>query len=1175
MMDLNELSALPPEIRAESEQPFSAIGSIDLLWETSIRPDGSLKCTHYNQAIVGDKTWRVAGQAYKDAHRPMVDVPLNGYIVGDLLVLESSSIKTLSASELAVSDEFFENAPNLQTDPVTGGQADPSVTALIGGKVYSFESESIIEHVEDVLAKATTKAASGEEDRTVNHGLQWLPTQASGGSNGSIVQASPFQADNIRVLFIRAEFSDVTANTVGFNELTTSLEEANARIQQFSYGKASLSKITVTPNIYTLPTPGQTVAESGDSDKIIAEARAAVEADFNISDFDVIGVFFPNIGKNVFPASQIDYGGLATVGGENHWINGVSQAVLTEILLHEFGHNYGLFHANYFNPERDFTAADSGANAVEYLDPGQVSLEYGDIYDRMGEGNKDDGYFSPYATFRLEWMPPSKVIEPTTSGLFRVSRFDHPDAKNNTTLALRLPMGGDRYNWVALRQRYDDTAGKAYVVGEGIYTDRPNLIDATPGSNPNKFLDRADSTLSVADGPYDDVAAGVTIRNIGTGGSEDNEYIDVQVDFDPRISIENSNILVDESAGHAAVSINRTFNSNGVASVGYSTSAGSADSADFHPTSGTVSWDAGDMSPKKILIPIRPDTLSEGAETFTLTLSNPTNAVIERTRDTTTITIGDAGSRITSFDPPFFNLTINAIVPLPDGKVIAAGTINDNVTGNIARFNADGSEDSGFLKGSGFKKNPIPPETEDTDGTVEAMILQADGKIVVGGRFDKYNNVACRNLVRLNSDGTVDVDFCNSLGAGPDGTVRAIAQQADGSILVGGSFLQVGSVTSAGIVKISQSGLASQYVSPGLFTAGLTPQIYDIDVASDGKIMLCGAFATGSGIGSVFKFSIARLEADGTLDTSFDPGFGAHGADIVNGEPVQVHNRPTFVTSISSLMDNGNLKYLICGNFPSYNDVTRGSLALVNADGSLDTGFEPGVINGQVLEVFVDSAGRLLAGGTFLSIGSRIAALKPDGSIDTSLNLGSGITRSFVSAFASDAEGNSYIGGNFYDFGGQPSRPIVKIAGGLDPFTLWKTASFSPAQLAAGNTGAEEDFDNDGILNITEMALGLSPTVANSPESFAIAAEDLSVQTTGESQFLQATMIRSAENLGVWLVAQFSSDLVTWLPANPIPGSNATYEVVESTSNRFTVKDKTPSGLGVKRFVRFRAVVPN
>ena len=76
------------------------------------------------------------------------------------------------------------------------------------------------------------------------------------------------------------------------------------------------------------------------------------------------------------------------------------------------------------------------------------------------------------------------------------------------------------------------------------------------------------------------------------------------------------------------------------------------------------------------------------------------------------------------------------------------------------------------------------------NGTVNAIAVQPDGKILIGGQFTHYNGdgAASDGIVRLNSNGTLDTTF-NYGGAGADLTVFAMAVQADGKVIIGGSFL--------------------------------------------------------------------------------------------------------------------------------------------------------------------------------------------------------------------------------------------------------------------------------------------------------------------------------------------------------------------------------------------------
>ena len=1184
MMSLDELAALPPEIRAESEIPFNGVAHIDLQWITDVDEDGSFNCTHRNVALVGNNIYPIAGAGYLEPKSPVANLPVSGYLLGGTLLLESGGVRNLEPKEIPVADRFFAAADGEALDPVTGRAGAPEIAAVIGGRVHHFENESVRAHVAEELGAAATTQQGIPEGK-------FAFIQASGASGMQLIDfdPAPLTTKNPKVLFIRAkfpltpldpiniQFPLLGVDPISVGELSASLSNVDGIIRKFSYGDASIDA-TVSPKTYTLLTSALTVAtepenqqqQTGGSYRIMAEARAAAAADFNLAGFDIVAVYFPNLAD--LPGSRITYGGLATIGGKNHWINGVGPAVRDDIITHEFGHNYGLNHSNYLDPQRRLGGS--------YFN--QVSLDSGDVFDKMSlvyspnspaipPGNLGEkSFFNPYQTSLVSWMPSSKVMDVTAGGTFRVFRFDHPDATSNPLLALRVPMGGNNYNWVALREAYDQTKQSAYITNEGIVQNTSNLVDATPNSNASAIQDRLDAALPV-NRSYRDNAAGVTFTTMAAGGTAPNQFIDVKIDFDTRLELQSTNVLVDESGGNAVLVVNRIFNSTGACSVSYSTTGGTAiPGTDFHGTSGTLSWANGDTSPRSIFIPIRPDSINENTESFTLTLTSATNAVISPQNNISTISILDEGSKVTTFNPPFFNNTVEAMVVLPDGKIIAGGSMFQNVTGHIARFNTDGSEDTTFRiqKGNGFSGAGDPTK-------VLAIVRQSDGKLVVGGEFRSYNGTACSMISRLNENGTVDTGFCTAIGTGANNRINAIGIESNGKIIIAGDFTTFNGAAAPGIVRLNASGsrdTTTPFTPSFSFTANIPPLIKTILIQSDGKVMIGGQFTLAAD-GNRFRFGIARLNANATHDATFDPGFGTHLYNS-NSTPPSATNAVRLVTSVVRQQDG---KYIIGGAFTGYNDQPANYLARVNPDGTRDNTFVPPVITGDfnpVEELVLQPSGRLLVSGRFSTPSGRILGLLPTGVIDPNFDVYGGATGSVLS-IVTDSAGKIYFGGNFFGFAGNASRPLVKVTAGSNPYAEWRNSRFTSTQIAAGKTGNEEDFDNDGILNITEMALGLSPTVPDSPNSFAIAAGNLSVQTSGGLQSLQASMQRSADNLGVWLVAQFSSDLTTWLPANPVPGSNATYDVTESSPTRFTVKDKTPSGPGVQRFVRFRAVVPN
>ena len=127
----------------------------------------------------------------------------------------------------------------------------------------------------------------------------------------------------------------------------------------------------------------------------------------------------------------------------------------------------------------------------------------------------------------------------------------------------------------------------------------------------------------------------------------------------------------------------------------------------------------------------------------------------------------------------------NSIILQPDGKILVGGDFNSyngTTRYKLIRLNVDLSIDTSFDTGTGFINTDI----------VSAVALQPDGKILVGGRFTSYNgNNAYNSLVRLNPNGTIDTSF-NLGGIGfyvaPNNVVMAIMVQPDNKILVAGNL---------------------------------------------------------------------------------------------------------------------------------------------------------------------------------------------------------------------------------------------------------------------------------------------------------------------------------------------------------------------------------------------------
>ncbi|MBX2927528.1 MAG: T9SS type A sorting domain-containing protein [Saprospiraceae bacterium] len=266
----------------------------------------------------------------------------------------------------------------------------------------------------------------------------------------------------------------------------------------------------------------------------------------------------------------------------------------------------------------------------------------------------------------------------------------------------------------------------------------------------------------------------------------------------------------------------------------------------------------------------------------------------------------------------------------PTGKSSSGGgftSYNGTPRNFIARLNADGSLDTGFNPGTGASSG------------VYAMALQPDGKILIGGFFNSYNGTGRNRIARLNADGSLDTGF--NPGTGANDWVQSLALQPDGKILIGGGFTSYNGTGRNRVARLNADGSLDTGFNPG---TGANGWVWAMALQPDGKILIGGLFTTYNGTGRNY---IARLNADGSLDTGFNPGTGA-------GSTVWA----------MALQPDG--KILIGGDFTTYNGTGRNRVARLNADGSLDTGFNPGTgANNVVRAMSLQPDGKILIGGAF------------------------------------------------------------------------------------------------------------------------------------------------------------------------------------------------------------------
>jgi uncharacterized delta-60 repeat protein len=303
-----------------------------------------------------------------------------------------------------------------------------------------------------------------------------------------------------------------------------------------------------------------------------------------------------------------------------------------------------------------------------------------------------------------------------------------------------------------------------------------------------------------------------------------------------------------------------------------------------------------------------------------------------------------------------------------DGKIIVTGSgsmlYNNASTKGLVRLNTDGSIDSTFNSGTGLSGQYV--------GAKRGCLIQSDGKLVVYGSFNKYNNETVNYITKLKTDGTRDFSF-NNICKGFDLTngliFKTAALQPDGKILVGGTFTAYNGFTKSYLVRLNSDGSIDNTLT---FGGGVGFQgntgfhtINTIVVQSNGKILIGGDFGIFNG---VIRNRIIRLNSDGTRDTTFVIGTG-------------------FDDEVKIIVLQSDGKILVGGNFNTYQGATCGGVIRLNINGSIDSSFNnTNVLGGNdCYSIALQSDGKVLVGGLINLSGpiqKGLVRLNVDGSKD-------------------------------------------------------------------------------------------------------------------------------------------------------------------------------------------------
>lgn len=402
----------------------------------------------------------------------------------------------------------------------------------------------------------------------------------------------------------------------------------------------------------------------------------------------------------------------------------------------------------------------------------------------------------------------------------------------------------------------------------------------------------------------------------------------------------------------------------------------------------------------------------------------------------------------------------NAVALQKDGKIIAAGSETYQVGPVLhqdfclARYKTDGSVDTTFGTGGW-----VTTSFFDTDQfeTINGLAVQPDGKILAGGTT--YNGIRqCFALARYNTDGSLDSGFgTNGKVVTPvgshDATARALVLQGNGKIVLGGSASEDKGGTDYALARYTRDGvLDTTYGNGGVVLASLedsTDEIYAMAAQADGKIVACGK----SRIIPKVVLSAARFNLNGSLDKSF----GGTGHLLVPFDGFT-----SFPPTALAIQGNGKIILAGSANYKSRADFF--ALARILPNGTLDPEFGLHgttlgafkALGNVTYTLALQKAGKIVVGGTE-GVNSGMGRLDLDGSVDenfgeqggASYRIGSG--KSEFHAVAIQGDDKIVTAGHAFTPQNQETFAITRHDGGNGAPTTY-VQDFSPKAASIGDS---------------------------------------------------------------------------------------------------------------------------
>ncbi|HEY6167967.1 MAG TPA: LamG-like jellyroll fold domain-containing protein [Verrucomicrobiae bacterium] len=521
---------LPAAVLALLEQPIDGRGDLTLMAALPEPGKAPERPANSRYAIVDGQKFNAFVFGRRLGQPTRWDIPLHGVALGKDVALDDSPVRVLEPAEAAVAKAALPADPVCSFSGLVTTANNSEVALDVGGSTIFLCSPEHAAHLAASLAETENLLPIGAGDPAKSNTTDYR------------------QNGNRKILLIRVDFSDYPGGSMTDTEGTNCITSLVNTFSNWSYGRLIVADAgagsDVTP---VLRMPQSNAGYNGNDGQLQTDARAAALSNgFDYATYDLDAVCFagntPNWG----------YGGLAYVGTRGVWLHTTGLSGNAGIGTHEFGHNFGLNHANYYNAPFNSVIAGGGSND-----------EYGDPFDTMGSASTNNTYSARQKQYLgwltnggglTEWV--SVTSGSTTNRVYAHDEVQAPGLLKGIRITRDTGLANDKiYYWVEYRTTktnhwLDNGAGLRWA-GSG--NERPELLDTTPET----LYGKDDSSIAIGR-TYSDTNYDIHITPIGKGGTTP-QSLDVVVNYGPFPGNQPPTLALTAPATNAATGVSLSF----------------------------------------------------------------------------------------------------------------------------------------------------------------------------------------------------------------------------------------------------------------------------------------------------------------------------------------------------------------------------------------------------------------------------------------------------------------------------------------------------------------------------------------------------------------------------------------------------------------------------------------